>query len=131
MIPLGFQPCLQTVPTARAMQCTLTCLRMVYMAFMRSSSWTSMFMVMLYTNIDMTPYNHQWLEEWSTEILREAGLLASKRSDIPFQYADYMTGGMDEKILTRQNRHSLLPKDLGTWTADPFAAFYVDDAISD
>ena len=53
MIPLGFRPCLQTVPTARAMQCTLTCLRMVYMAFMRSSSWTSMFMVMLYTNIDM------------------------------------------------------------------------------
>ena len=53
MIPLGFRPCLQTVPTARAMQCTLTCLRMVYMALMRSSSWTSMFMVMLYTNIDM------------------------------------------------------------------------------
>ena len=41
------------MPTARAMQCTLTCLRMVYMALMRSSSWTSMFMVMLYTNIDM------------------------------------------------------------------------------
>ena len=69
-------------------------------------------------------------EEWSTDILCEAGLLASKRSDIPFQYADYMTGGMDEKILTRQNRLSLLPKDLGTWTADPFAAFYVDDAIT-
>ena len=33
-------------------------------------------------------------EEWSTEILCEAGLLASKRSDIPFQYADHMTGGM-------------------------------------
>ena len=53
MIPLGFRPCLQTVPTARAMQYTQTCFRMVYMAFMRSSSWTSMFMVMLYTNIDM------------------------------------------------------------------------------
>ena len=61
MIPLGFRPCLQAVPTARAMQYTQTCLRMVYMALMRSSSWTSMFMVMLYTNIDMTPYNHQWL----------------------------------------------------------------------
>ena len=32
----------------------LTCLRMVYMAFMRSSStWTSVFMVMFYTNVDM------------------------------------------------------------------------------
>ena len=54
MIPLGFRPCLQAVPTARAMQYTLTCLRMIYMALMRSSStWTSVFMVMFYTNVDM------------------------------------------------------------------------------
>ena len=37
---------------------------------------------------------------------------------------------MEEKILTRQNRHNLKPTDLGTWKADPFAAFYVDDAIT-
>ena len=37
---------------------------------------------------------------------------------------------MEEKILSRQNRDSLKPTDLGTWTADPFAAFYVDDAIT-
>eukprot|EP01048_Picozoa_sp_COSAG05_P035312 COSAG05_NODE_15276_length_373_cov_1.598540_1_plen_71_part_10 len=53
MIPLGFRPCLQSVPKARAMQYAQTCLRMVYMALMQSSSWTFVFMVMLYTNIDM------------------------------------------------------------------------------
>ena len=40
-----------------------------------------------------------------------------------------MNGGIDEKVLCKRDRLSLTPKDLGTWQGEPFASFYVDDAV--
>ena len=70
------------------------------------------------------------IEEWFASILDSSKLMAISDVDNPeFTYANYMNGGIDEKVLRKRDRLSLKPKDLGTWQGEPFASFYVDDVV--
>jgi len=68
-------------------------------------------------------------EKWASEILCHSDSLITQHPTV-YTHDNFMENGLDLKDLCSQNRNNLTPKDLGTWKADPFCAFYVDDAIS-
>ena len=68
-------------------------------------------------------------EKWASEILCHSDSLITQHPTV-YTHDNFMENGFDLKDLCSQNRDNLTPKDLGTWKADPFCAFYVDDAIS-